>query len=344
MKALVVSNWNQTTGATVTDDVTGEDQWFVDDPAGGLSVDLMDLSLIEQCHVSLSDRELLELLKKVPRLKEITFHHRQLNDLSQLSSITGLEVIKTWRKLRSTDLAAITKLKTLKRLSWTIESDDELNAVSEMGALESLRLASKNVTDIGVERICRMQSLRRILLSETGISSKGLQILEGMPNVDTIRIVFGNGFNDQALHVLDGSRKVRNLALGRGSQPNSQIRITDAGLEFVGRVANLEELDLHYIPITDLGIKHLLKLKNLRTLRLTATHITNSSLEELGALQSLSMLDIVGCEKLTDVGLLQLQNVGSLRMLFASYWGSGITKDGVVELRRLRPELMIIDH
>lgn len=50
----------------------------MDDPAGGLSVDLSELSLIEECKVSLSDRELVKLLKEVPRLKEITFHHRQL--------------------------------------------------------------------------------------------------------------------------------------------------------------------------------------------------------------------------------------------------------------------------
>ena len=263
-----------------------------------------------------------------------------MNDLNQLAQINGLEVIRTQRALRATDLSAIANLKALKRVPWAFTSDEALRAVSEMKALESLELASKDVTDVGVDRICRMPSLRNIGLSATGVSAQGLQKLEAMPNVEIVAINFDAGATDQALKVLDGSQKIRALTLRRSEESS----ITDAGLEIIGRVANLERLDLGYIPITDKGIKHLLKLKKLKVLSLSGTRITNTTLEDLDQLQSLTRLHIEGCEKLTDVGLLELQNVNSLKSLFITPTGydrGGFSKAGVAELRRLRPNLMI---
>jgi hypothetical protein len=57
--------------------------------------------------------------------------------------------------------------------------------------------------------------------------------------------------------------------------------ITDAGLENVGRLTRLKQLDLTDTPITDAGLKHLEKLHNLEKLLLSGTNTSESALQEL---------------------------------------------------------------
>lgn len=314
------------------DEHTGEMTLYEEDPNGGLSINLSG--------VSLSDQELVGLIKKIPLVKELVFSHFQLNDLSHLSQIKGLQVIVTRRKLRTTDFAAIANLVALRSLPSRIESDDALTYVGRMNALESLSLATKEVTDTGINRITQMQSLKNVYLSETGISAHGLKILEAMPSLDSVYIDFGLGADDQALKILVGSQKIRKLVLGIYNKAPSQI--SDAGLRFVAGVQNLESLDLNYVPITDVGVEHLLDLKQLQMLDLRGTKITDSAAKILGRLPLLANLDVSYCQNLTDTGLQQLQHIGTLRLLKVSYVESGITKDGVSELRRLRPDLTIL--
>ncbi|HUT94967.1 MAG TPA: hypothetical protein VMY37_36250 [Thermoguttaceae bacterium] len=57
--------------------------------------------------------------------------------------------------------------------------------------------------------------------------------------------------------------------------------ITDAGLEHVARMTNLQALHLDYSQVTDSGVEHLGRLKNLNHLDLTGTSFTREGLERL---------------------------------------------------------------
>ncbi len=52
--------------------------------------------------------------------------------------------------------------------------------------------------------------------------------------------------------------------------------MTDAGLEHLSGLKNLQLLDLTGTPVTDAGLKHLKELKNLRRLLLNRTQVTDA--------------------------------------------------------------------
>jgi hypothetical protein len=299
-------------------------------PMEGVSVDVYN--------VLLSDRGLWELLLKTPRIRELRFNHYQLVDLSPLLRMKDLEGFHTDRTPRKQDLAAIAGIKSLKAIPYRINDDDLLGDVATFSSLDSLALETQDVTDAGIDKITQMDSLRTIYLSETGISAKGIKGLEGMPNLHTIYIDFGINVNDQAVKIVADSQKIRYLFLGNSNRAPSKI--TDACLESIAGLVNLEDLSLGYVPITDVGVKYLLKAKKLRRLDLSGTRITDAALVDLVDLTSLETLHIRSCEKLTDVGLLQLGKHGGLKQVFVSR-GRGISESGINELKKTRPDLLV---
>ena len=65
---------------------------------------------------------------------------------------------------------------------------------------------------------------------------------------------------------------------------------SDAALEQVGTLLNLEQLRLHNTPMTDEGIRHLRKLRRLRKINLYGTEVTDTALETLETLPELKQV------------------------------------------------------
>ena len=79
----------------------------------------------------------------------------------------------------------------------------------------------------------------------------------------------GHHVRDADLAPLRGLTQLQTLNLW-GSQ------LTDAGLEYVGRLKNLRKLDLSDNSITDAGLVHLQGLTQLETLELQGTQVTDA--------------------------------------------------------------------
>lgn len=98
-------------------------------------------------------------------------------------------------------------------------------------------------------------------------------------------------------------------------------------------------LKLGHTKITDGGLKELAKLKNLNKLHLEYTGVTDAGLNDLKNLQYLEYLNLVGT-KITDAGLKILAASKSLKNVYI--WKSAVTENGILEAKKLRPDLNIV--
>lgn len=110
-------------------------------------------------------------------------------------------------------------------------------------------------------------------------------------------------------------------------------RITDAGLEYIGRFQELEFLDLHGAPITDAGLLQLARLRSLNRLDLGQTRITGTGLAAFREARQLWGLSLDSTQ-LTDAGLSSIGQFPALARL--SLRNVPISGAGLDQLQRLR--------
>jgi len=113
---------------------------------------------------------------------------------------------------------------------------------------------------------------------------------------------------------------------------------TDAALDYVSRLTELEDLDLSGTDVTDRGLAYLKRLTKLKRLSLDDTKITDRGLEHLEGLNSLRALSLKRTS-VTDAGLPRLKSCTSLRRLRID--NTYVTHAGMDELDRAMPELRI---
>jgi WD40 repeat protein len=114
--------------------------------------------------------------------------------------------------------------------------------------------------------------------------------------------------NDGHLALLENFPHLRSV--GFSSNP-----ITDAGLEHLGRLTELEEVNLNWSKVTPAGVLRLIKdRKKLRRLELSGVDLHD---EDLTALQPLTSLELLNLRStlITDNGVAKLQSLTHLRIL-----------------------------
>jgi hypothetical protein len=111
-----------------------------------------------------------------------------------------------------------------------------------------------------------------------------------------------------------------------------QRKVTDAGLQDLAGLTNLEALDLELAEISDAGLKHLSGLKRLRALDISHADISDAGLKQLAVLQDLRMLSL-GLTNVTSAGLKALAPLKKLEALHL--WRTNVTDDGLQHLAML---------
>jgi hypothetical protein len=113
----------------------------------------------------------------------------------------------------------------------------------------------------------------------------------------------------------------------------------DAELRQLGSVGNdLSWLDLSRTAITDAGLQVLANMPNLQHLDLRATAVGDDGLKALAGLKKLETLGLYGT-RVTDAGLKTLQGLPSLRRLYVG--GTPVTEPALAALRQAHTELRI---
>src|SRR5205807_9451030 len=113
-------------------------------------------------------------------------------------------------------------------------------------------------------------------------------------------------YRDPVPRVLPG-KKPRTVVTGvtlNDRRPDRKL--TDADLQTLAALTDLQVLDLSSTGVTDRGLRYLAPLKKLRTLGLARTRVTDAGLNEIKGLTGLLSLDLTGT-KVTAAGATALR-------------------------------------
>jgi hypothetical protein len=143
--------------------------------------------------------------------------------------------------------------------------------------------------------------------------------------------VSGTTVTDAGLEHLKVLKQLETLGL-----ENTQV--TDAGLEHLGGLTQLNSLVLSGTKVTDAGLEHLKGLTQLNVLSLANTQVSDTGLGHLKGLTRLTMLALDGT-KVMDAGLEYLKGLTQLR--FLDLRGTKVTDKGVKNLKEALPNCTI---
>ena len=153
--------------------------------------------------------------------------------------------------------------------------------------------------------------------------------IELCPQMTSLDLSSCEGLNDTILRTC-GLDKLKNL-----THLNLRYNhyITDAGLEPLTGLTQLQQLNLEYTQITDVGLEHLKHLTQLQGLNLGCNYeITDDGLEHLKDLTQLQQLNLERTQ-ITDVGLEHLKKLTQLQQL--NLERIPITDAGLAHLKEL---------
>jgi Leucine-rich repeat (LRR) protein len=105
------------------------------------------------------------------------------------------------------------------------------------------------------------------------------------------------------------------------------IKVTDADLNEISKLENLETLDLSFGEITNQALEHIMGLKKLQILDLRNTQINDAGLAMLEELTSLKHLYLTGCP-ITDDGLVHLRKLNLESLYIGGVYGPIHTEKG----------------
>ena len=115
-------------------------------------------------------------------------------------------------------------------------------------------------------------------------------------------------------------------------------RFTDADLQLLEALQEIEHLDLTGTEITDQGLRTVAELGELESLSLRDTLITSSGLSHLVGLEALRLLDLRGTA-VSETSIDYLRKLPQLQSLELE--GTDFTDEGTVDLRRSMPQVRV---
>ncbi len=245
-----------------------------------------------------------------------------------------------------THLNGLTKLQSLS-INGTNVTDEGLKHLRNLTNLQELSLYDTFVTDVGLKHLKGLTNLRMLVLSGTDRGPKspgGKSALprayssSGQPRLDSRMGMPGTNITDAGLEHLEGLTNLQWLSL-------DSTNISDSGLIHLKRLTNLGTLNLSGTNVGDAGLENLKGLTKLQDLNLKNTNVTDAGLVHLKRLTSLQSLDLGGSfgprgnSKVTDAGLEQLKGLTNLFLL--DLWGTQVSARGVKELQQALPKCRI---
>lgn len=158
-------------------------------------------------------------------------------------------------------LAALTSLRRLE-LSHTAVTDAGMGTLADHPSLDNLTLTETKVTDAGVKRLISSKSLGILYLSDAQITDEMLAVLVAHAKLHLLPQAEGKlvqpAVNIGATHKQEGPYR-----LGTATDADirllrlSNTRVTNAGLEHLAGLTDLEQLDLTGTAVTEAGRKRI---------------------------------------------------------------------------------------
>ncbi len=212
----------------------------------------------------------------------------------------------------STDLRFIAPVLTLEKLTFSYHFLDRIR-----------------FHDPGLQEIRGLVNLKELVLRQASVKGRTLAPFRKLEALDiTLCPVDDEGLEQREGH---------GVALHRLWAGDTLI--TDAGLQHLSDLRNLEDLDLHGTQISDAGLIYLKPLTHLRKLNLMGTGVTDAGLDQLGGMANLEELNLYRT-RITNAGLERLKRLKALREVDLRY--TRTTSAGVDGLRAALPATRLL--
>ena len=151
--------------------------------------------------------------------------------------------------------------------------------------------------------------------------------------MNVMRVYFQDNseVTDAGLEYLEGLTQLQSLNL-------SDTKVTDTGLEHLKGLTQLQKLWLHDTKVSDAGLEYLKGLTQLQSLNLSDTNVSDTGLEHLKGLTRLLYLGLNNT-KVSDAGLEHLKGLSQLQGL--SLDSTQVSDAGVKKLQQALPKCQI---
>ena len=142
-----------------------------------------------------------------------------------------------------------------------------------------------NITDKGLQYLVDLKQLNSVLLNAGQATEIGLQYLAELPELERLHLKSSKILiTDDTLANLHLLPQLRHLVAANSTG------VTDAGMEHVTKLKNLESLNLTGTAVGDAGVKQLSRLTNLQLFALDRTAVSDSSVVHLSEMSNLHYL------------------------------------------------------
>lgn len=269
--------------------------------------------------VALTD-DSIEQLKKIRSLRSIALGGNTITAgrVKRLSQESLLETIA----LSGTDATyhQIQQLKHFPHLKQIVLSSRQMSdrgfeSLGSIATLESLSLRqTPGLSDIHVNSLLHLKHLTCFDMSyHIGSHSLTERSIPTLCEIETLEILclqFENTpveYDPQQYQDLTQLTQLRKLWLV-GSN------LKDASMETIGKLDNLNDLNLSQTQVSDTGLTHLRTLKQLRNLSIAYTSATDDSLRQLEELPELESLNLQGMP-ISEEGVESLLKIPELKIL-----------------------------
>lgn len=155
-----------------------------------------------------------------------------------------------------------------------IEFDDSIcEPISKISSVVRVDLNGCDLTDAGVDQLCKMKQLKALIIAKTLIKGS---CLRAMGDINLLYIDISHNAIEHRYYKYLAA--LTNLVKARLDTDD----LTDESLKSVAQMKSLRDLDLrNNLKITDDGMKYLLPLKNLQVLNIRDSRIGVPGIESL---------------------------------------------------------------
>jgi serine/threonine protein kinase len=186
-----------------------------------------------------------------------------------------------------------------------------------------------HITAAGIKELAKLP-LRQFYFANSDPSDETLEEIAKIKTLKVVEVPGSISYTDHGVKALITLPLLEVLNIG------NNVHLTELSLTYSAQSKTLHSIDLTMLPFKNLGILAKTKLKKinaygtliddanvaklatmptLRHLCLSSTNITNASVPALCSMKNLQTLQVKGCHKLTDAGLLKLQNTFGPRLV-----------------------------
>lgn len=236
-------------------------------------------------------------------------------NLAHIADLTDLEEIDFEDSMiGDAGLAHLRKMKKLKKID--LFSNPDTGRITDKGiahltnltALEDLRLPSQALTDLGMVHLAKLDSVRKLNLWSRHLTDKGIAVAAQMKSLQDLDVSC-SGLTDVGLAALCRCSSLKSLSIG-------SCKVTDAGLLNVANLKSLEYFAVGSLPVKGNGLAVLKQCPSLRELSLSGLELNDQAITHVAAISSLERLRLyyIGTE-ITDESLNQLSTLTALKKL-----------------------------